>query len=140
MQRLDLLNLIEKAITPDPGTPFARVAALESSLYLRNQLLRDMDWASMAHSLEVRVPLVDAHLLRRLAPLIAGLRGRSKELLAQTPRPPLPEPVRKRRKTGFTLPIKEWLRQETGGRVELGKRSWARRVYEVLFASDRGHW
>jgi asparagine synthase (glutamine-hydrolysing) len=140
LQRLDLLNLIEKAITPDPGTPFARVAALESSLYLRNQLLRDMDWASMAHSLEVRVPLVDAHLLRKLAPLIARLRGRSKELLAQTARPPLPEPVRNRRKTGFTLPIKEWLRQETGGRVEFGKRSWARRVYDVIFASDRGYW
>src|SRR5438874_475810 len=128
LQRLDLLHLIEKSITPDPGTPFARVAALESSLYLRNQLLRDMDWASMAHSLEVRVPLVDAHLLRRLAPLIAGLRGRSKELLAQTARPPLPEPVRKRRKTGFTLPINEWLKEE--GRVEFGKRSWARKVYE----------
>jgi asparagine synthase (glutamine-hydrolysing) len=140
LERLDLLSLIEKAITPDPGTPFARVAALESSFYLRNQLLRDMDWASMAHSLEVRVPLVDAHLLRRLAPLIARLRGRSKGLLAQTPRPPLPEPVRKRRKTGFTLPINEWLRQEAGGRVEFGKRSWARRVYEVIFASDRGHW
>jgi asparagine synthase (glutamine-hydrolysing) len=135
LQRLDLLNLIEKTITPDPGTPFARVAALESSLYLRNQLLRDMDWASMAHSLEVRVPLVDAHLLRKLAPMIVRLRGRRKELLAQTARPPLPEPVRKRRKTGFTLPIKEWLRDG-----EFGKRSWARRVYDVIFAGDRGRW
>ena len=36
---------------------------LESSLYMRNQLLRDTDWASMAHSLEVRVPLVDVELL-----------------------------------------------------------------------------
>ena len=64
-ERLDLLALLERTVTPDPGTPYARVAALESSLYLRNQLLRDMDWASMAHSLEVRVPLVDAHLLRK---------------------------------------------------------------------------
>ena len=138
LQRLDLLNLIERTVTPDPGTPYARVAALESSLYLRNQLLRDMDWASMAHSLEVRVPLVDAHLLRRLAPLLAARKGRGKGILANAPRPPLPEEVRTRRKTGFTLPIKEWLRQE--GRVEFGKRSWARKVYEVMFASANGYW
>jgi asparagine synthase (glutamine-hydrolysing) len=138
LRRLDLLNLIERTVTPDPGTPYARVAALESSLYLRNQLLRDMDWASMAHSLEVRVPLVDAHLLRRLAPMLATRKGRGKGILANAPRPPLPEEVRTRRKTGFTLPIKEWLRQE--GRVEFGKRSWARKVYEVMFSSANGSW
>jgi len=138
LQRLDLLNLIERTVTPDPGTPYARVAALESSLYLRNQLLRDMDWASMAHSLEVRVPLVDAHLLRRLAPMLATRKGRGKGILANAPRPPLPEEVRTRRKTGFTLPIKEWLRQE--GRVEFGKRSWARKVYEVMFSGANGSW
>ena len=136
--RLDPLRLIERAVTPDPGNGFARVAALESSLYLRNQLLRDMDWASMAHSLEVRVPLVDAHLLRKLAPALVTRRERGKQLLAAAPRPPLPPEVRKRRKTGFTLPIKEWLRQE--GEVEVGKRSWAKRVYREIFSPRRGTW
>jgi asparagine synthase (glutamine-hydrolysing) len=140
LARLDLLHLIERAVTPDPGNPFARVAALESSLYLRNQLLRDMDWASMAHSLEVRVPLVDAHLLRNVAPALVTRRERGKQLLAAAPRPPLPAEVRERRKTGFTLPIKEWLTQEATGPVEFGKRSWARKVYEVMFSAERGHW
>jgi len=135
LQRLDLLHRIEQAITPDPGTPYARVVALESSFYLRNQLQRDMDWASMAHSLEVRVPLVDAHLLRKLAPLLVRRKGRGKQILAAAPRPPLPPEVRSRRKTGFTLPIQEWL-----GGAEHGKRSWARRVYAEIFASNRGHW
>jgi asparagine synthase (glutamine-hydrolysing) len=138
LHRLNLLPLIERAVTPDPGNAYARVAALESSLYLRNQLLRDMDWASMAHSLEVRVPLVDAHLLRKLAPVLVTRRERGKQLLANAPRPPLPPAVRQRRKTGFTLPINEWLKDE--GRVEHGKRSWARKVYEVMFADDRGYW
>jgi asparagine synthase (glutamine-hydrolysing) len=138
LERLDLLRLLERAVTPDPGTPFARVAALESSLYLRNQLLRDMDWASMAHSLEVRVPLVDAHLLRKVAPVLVTRKERGKQILANAPRQPLPAVVRNRRKTGFTLPIKEWLKQE--GRVEFGKRSWARRVYEVMFAPGKGYW
>ncbi|HEX8618908.1 MAG TPA: asparagine synthase (glutamine-hydrolyzing) [Thermoanaerobaculia bacterium] len=138
LQRLDLISILERAVTPDPGTPFARVAALESSLYLRNQLLRDMDWASMAHSLEVRVPLVDAHLLRKLAPVLVTRKERGKQLLANAPRPALPAAVRARRKTGFTLPIKEWLQQE--GRVEFGKRSWARKVYDVMFSPENGYW
>jgi len=140
LARLDLLHLIERVVTPDPGNAFARVAALESSLYLRNQLLRDMDWASMAHSLEVRVPLVDAHLLRKIAPVLVTRRERGKQLLAAAPRPALPAEVVQRRKTGFTLPIKEWLSQESDGRVEFGKRSWARKVYEVMFADGRGWW
>jgi len=49
-------------------------------------LLRDIDWASMAHSLEVRVPLVDAVLLRRTAPAIfAGSHRDGKDLLARSP-------------------------------------------------------
>ena len=136
LERLNVLQLIEQAVTPDPGNDYARVAALESSLYLRNQLLRDMDWASMAHSLEVRVPLVDAHLLSKLAPALVTRKERGKQLLACAPRPPLPEAVRNRRKTGFTLPINEWLKEE--GRVEFGKRSWARKVYERVFAESRG--
>lgn len=138
LERLDPLRIIECAVTPDPGSAFARVSALESSLYLRNQLLRDMDWASMAHSLEVRVPLVDAHLLQRIAPVLVTRRGRGKHLLADAPHPPLPVEVRNRRKTGFTVPIKEWLRQD--GAVEFGKRTWARKVYEVMFSEANGYW
>jgi len=138
LERLDLLSILEAAVTPDPGTPYTRVVALESSLYLRNQLLRDMDWASMAHSLEVRVPLVDAHLLRRLAPLLARRRGRGKQILADAPRPPLPAAVKQRRKTGFTLPIREWLKDE--GPTEHGKRGWARKVYTAMFSDENGYW
>jgi asparagine synthase (glutamine-hydrolysing) len=138
IERLDLLAILERTLTPDPGTPYARVAALESSLYLRNQLLRDMDWASMAHSLEVRVPLVDAHLLRKVAPVLVTRKDRGKQILANAPRQPLPAIVRARRKTGFTLPIREWLQQE--GRVEFGKRSWARKVYEEMFSPTNGYW
>ncbi|HET7711664.1 MAG TPA: asparagine synthase (glutamine-hydrolyzing), partial [Thermoanaerobaculia bacterium] len=46
LARLDMLGMLEGAVTPDPMTPYARVSTLESSFYLRNQLLRDVDWAS----------------------------------------------------------------------------------------------
>lgn len=110
LRRLDPLRLIGAAMTPDPGSSYARVASLEASLYMRNQLLRDTDWASMAHSIEVRVPLVDAFLLKALAPLlIAHPEINGKRLLAELPSKPLPQAVSRRVKTGFTVPLNHWL-------------------------------
>jgi asparagine synthase (glutamine-hydrolysing) len=92
-----------------PLTAHGRVSTLESALYLRNQLLRDTDWASMAHSLEVRTPLVDATMLRKLAgPLVRAGAGNHKHLLAGSPPRPLPDEIASRAKSGFTTPIAEW--------------------------------
>ena len=83
---------------------------LESTLYLRNQLLRDSDWASMAHSLELRTPLVDAQLLATLGSHGASFEdGMGKDMLAHAPERPLPEMVVNRRKTGFSVPMASWL-------------------------------
>ncbi len=110
LRRLAPLKMVKAILNPDPGTPYSRVATLEASLYMRNQLLRDADWASMAHSVEVRVPLVDAYLLKELAPVLyARPSVNSKQLLAQSPRVPLPVAVSRRAKTGFNVPIGHWL-------------------------------
>jgi asparagine synthase (glutamine-hydrolysing) len=111
LSHLGLDQLLTAALTPDPESAIGRIAALESSLYLRNQLLRDADWASMAHSLEVRSPLVDARLLPQLAPVLLGQGrpGDTKRRLASAPRPPLSAPVAARPKTGFSLPLGQWL-------------------------------
>src|SRR6516225_5366649 len=102
LTRLDPIKHIASTLIPDPLQPFVRVATLESSLYMRNQLLRDTDWASMAHSLEVRVPLVDAGLLEKLAGIGLGLGQRNiKSLLAEAPSRPAPHRTIQRRKTGF---------------------------------------
>ena len=99
LETLMPLGMIDAQLKPCPRTPLARVATLESSFYLRNQLLRDTDWASMAHSLEVRVPLVDSVLLDRLAPLTVAIgRGPGKSLLAHAPTQPLPAAVTNRAK------------------------------------------
>lgn len=110
LRGLDPIRHAEAALHPDPGSAFSRVATLEASLYMRNQLLRDSDWASMAHGLEVRVPLVDHVLLAKIAPYAASLRGRAgKRALARAPRRPLPSELFERKKTGFGLPLAEWL-------------------------------
>jgi len=129
LERLAMIDHIAATIDPDPGTPFGRVAALEASLYMRNQLLRDTDWASMAHSLEVRTPLVDATLLRQIAPLLMVEKQRCKRHFAESPRTPLPAWLAGRKKTGFSVPLKEWMQLRPDG-TSTRMRSWARIVME----------
>ena len=126
-----------------PATAWGKVATLESCLYMRNQLLRDTDWAGMAHSIEVRVPLVDARLLRDVAQGVASLgAGAGKRLLASAPSTPLPAEVVERAKTGFETPIKDWLQRDD--RLQRWRRMpnlnepqcpWARRwAYQLAAA------
>jgi asparagine synthase (glutamine-hydrolysing) len=105
-----------------------KVSALESAFYMRNQLLRDSDWAGMAHSLEIRVPLVDVELLRAVLPLAAGAQPPTKLDMAAAARPPLPDEILARRKTGFFVPVAEWL-----GQPHL--RGWAQTVHRSFAAS-----
>jgi asparagine synthase (glutamine-hydrolysing) len=124
LERLIAARPVRRSLTPDPGNAHARVTALESQLYMRNQLLRDADWAAMAHSVEVRTPLVDYHLLRRLAPLIRSGALHGKAVLAGVARPVLPNAVVARPKTGFTTPVDRWLQRAL--RREATAAPWAR--------------
>jgi asparagine synthase (glutamine-hydrolysing) len=92
---------------------FNLVSALEIHGYLRNMLLRDADVFSMAHGLEVRVPLLDHKLVEMVAALPGAAKaanGRVKPLLADAAGPRLPEVVRNLPKRGFTFPWDAWLR------------------------------
>ena len=102
-------------LSPDPGSDIGRVCVLESAHYMRNQLLRDADWAGMAHGVEIRVPLVDVTLLERLAPAIPSLAPQTgKEALAKAPTIPLPAEIVARAKTGFAVPTGAWMNAATG--------------------------
>ena len=101
--------------------PFARVATLEASLYMRNQLLRDTDWSSMAHSLEVRVPLLDTQVVEFLGSLPDAVRhrpGAQKALLVEALGDLMPPEILAQRKRTFTLPWEEWLRGPLRSRME----------------------
>ena len=103
-----------------------RVAALEMTWYMRNQLLRDSDWAGMAHSIEIRVPLVDLTLLRAVIPVL--LKSCGKTHMAQTPRIALPHEVLHRRKTGFSVPVQDWFNPGSAKSEGRGLRGWAMRL------------
>jgi asparagine synthase (glutamine-hydrolysing) len=126
LEKLRLVERLEEAAGGLDSTR-ARIAALELGFYLRNQLLRDADWAGMAHSLEVRVPLVDVDFFRAVAPLMVSPHCPGKEALARTVPSPHVERRLLRSKTGFTTPVRQWTAAGSG-RGERGLRAWARRV------------
>ena len=125
LERLGIVERLSRAAEPDPETEFGRIATLEASLYMRNQLLRDADWASMAHSVEVRTPLVDIAFLRQTAPLLLESGNAGKQVLASV----LPAWLRDRPKTGFFVPMTEWAGLPPDG-TTTRMRSWARMVFE----------
>lgn len=130
-QELQPLVRLEETI-PCPSEDFLTVSALEMVWYMRNQLLRVADWAGMAHSLEIRVPLVDIALLRRVAPLLATRHRPTKLDMAGTLNPPLPAEVLNRPKSGFLVPVQRWLAAASGlggGRGDHDWRVWAKAVY-----------
>jgi asparagine synthase (glutamine-hydrolysing) len=96
-----------------PLSTLRGVTALESELFLGDRLLRDMDAVSMAHSIEVRVPLVDTFLSDALAGLTDKDRylpiGR-KSLLRRQSRRVLPNSFFSRPKRGFEFPMDSWMR------------------------------
>jgi asparagine synthase (glutamine-hydrolysing) len=98
-----------RLFTPDPPPttdPGDAVALLEIDRYLRNQLLRDTDVMSMAHSLEVRVPLLDDRVVAAALATPSSIRNRPGKALLQ-------EAVGLRQvgpKRGFTLPFDQWMR------------------------------
>lgn len=123
-----LPQILEDLYAHEPNSQLStkgRVSVLESTLYMRNQLLRDADWASMAHGIELRVPLVD------LAVLSATSRAH-KQSLSHVPTKALPPAIANRPKTGFSTPVRDWSSQSQGIGLERGLRSWARYIYTHL--------
>ncbi len=96
-----------------------QASVLDLATYLSNTLLRDTDVMSMAHSLEVRVPLLD----HRLVEYLLSLRGNVK-IDEKTPKwllvkgaGDLPNEIVYRRKQGFEFPFATWLRNDLASQI-----------------------
>lgn len=112
------------------------LAQIESMTYLRNQLLRDSDWASMDHSVELRTPLVDAWLLQQVQPYLRRFCAfPGKRLLAMAPEKPLPHEITHRRKTGFAIPVERWLDSEESLATGGAPINWALHVAHAYSSS-----
>jgi asparagine synthase (glutamine-hydrolysing) len=119
----------DPALAPDaPDSWLHELLLRESGTYLANTLLRDNDATSMAHSLELRVPLVDTEIFRIAGtiPPDAKLTARGgKRILREAFRDLLPPWIYEdRRKMTFTLPLMKWMRQP----------AWQARIRDSLSA------
>ena len=93
--------------------PLALVQYLDMKTYLVGDINTKVDRASMAHSLEVREPMMDHPLLEWLATLPSSLKikgNEGKHLLKKAMEPHLPHDVLYRPKMGFAVPLARWFR------------------------------
>ena len=134
--------------------PVNRVACLELLVYLRNTLLRDTDAMSMAHSLEVRVPLLDHRVTERVLQLPGRWKvggGQRKPLLVQALGRELPAKILGQPKRGFEFPWDQWLRGRLRPAVEVALAEPGRVLESVIqwqdvrrmwndFQAGRCHW
>jgi len=115
--RASQCQLVQRSRRLDPVN---RVSYLESRCYMLNTLLRDSDFMSMSQGLELRVPLIDHELAKKVLALPGAwkLNGTPKKLLVDTLADSLPNEIVYRRKRGFTLPFEHWMRQELRPEME----------------------
>ena len=108
----------------------AQIQYLDLKTYLVGDINTKVDRASMAHSLEVREPLMDHPLVEWLATLPPSLKIRGQEgkyLLKKAMEPHLPSEILYRPKMGFAVPLARWFRGPLRQRVRDAARRTARR-------------
>ncbi len=111
----------------------ARFSQIDFSWYLPEDVLFKVDRMSMAHGLEVRVPLLDHGLLEWEMSLPIGIRfrhGWGKYLLKKVAARYLPPVILEPRKQGFTIPVGQWLRGDLG--------RWAEALFTSAAFTQRG--
>ncbi|MQM29094.1 MAG: asparagine synthetase B [Candidatus Accumulibacter phosphatis] len=112
----------------DTDDPLALIQYLDLKTYLVGDINTKVDRASMAHSLEVREPLMDHELVEWMATLSSSLKVRGQEgkfLLKKALEPSLPKDILYRPKMGFAVPLARWFRGPLRERVReavLGSR------------------
>jgi len=113
--------------------------AMELTLYMKNQLLKDSDYMGMWHGLEIRVPFLDNELVQAINSIAPDVKFRSaipKSLLIEAFSNLLPAEIWQRKKQGFTFPFANWLKTSTQlvpqGKIE-------HRVFDQ-FNSEKVHW
>jgi asparagine synthase (glutamine-hydrolysing) len=117
----DARHVFERhAANANTEDPLALIQYLDTKTYLVGDINTKVDRASMAHSLEVREPLMDHKLVEWLATLPSSLKLRGSEgkwLLKKAMEPNLPDDVLYRPKMGFSVPLAQWFRGPLRTRV-----------------------
>lgn len=110
----------DHAARANTDDPLALIQYIDTHTYLVGDINTKVDRASMAHSLEVREPLMDHPLVEWLATLPSSMKMRGQEskfLLKKAMEPHLPPDIMYRPKMGFAVPLDRWFRGPLRQRV-----------------------
>ncbi len=114
LQGYSAVEVLRRHDAHNPGQDaVSRVQYLDMKTYLPGDILTKVDRASMAHALEVRVPLLDHQLVEWVSglPVALKLKGsEGKNILKTALQPYLPDDILYRKKMGFSIPLSEWFR------------------------------
>ena len=114
LQGYSAVEVLRRHDANNPGRDaVSRVQYLDMKTYLPGDILTKVDRASMAHALEVRVPLLDHQLVEWVSglPVDMKLKGsEGKHILKTALQPYLPHDILYRKKMGFSIPLSEWFR------------------------------
>jgi len=94
-------------------TPLQRALYIDSNVWLANNLMTKLDRATMAHSLEARVPMLDHRVIEFAFTLPDKFKfqgGTGKRVLREAVRSIVPSEILNRRKQGFGVPLDDWFR------------------------------
>ena len=115
------VDVLRRYASEAPAHPLSCIQYLDIKTYLVGDILTKVDRASMANSLEVRVPLLDHKLVEWAATMPPELKlrnGEGKYIFKKAMEPYLPNGVLYRNKMGFAVPLARWFRGPLRERIE----------------------
>ncbi|WP_446810201.1 XrtA/PEP-CTERM system amidotransferase [Methylomonas sp. 2BW1-5-20] len=121
LQGYQAIEVFRRYSEQAPDHPLSMVQYLDLKTYLAGDILTKVDRASMAHALEVRVPLLDHKLVEWMATLPPDLKLHGREgkyLFKKALESYLPNDILYRPKMGFAVPLSSWFRGPLKQRVK----------------------
>ena len=120
LQGYQAVEVLRRHARKAPQHPLSLIQYLDMKTYLPGDILTKVDRASMAHALEVRVPILDHKLVEWISGLPPELKLQGKQgkyLFKKALEPHLPDAILYRPKKGFAVPLASWFRGPLRQRV-----------------------
>ncbi len=141
LQGYQAIDVLRRHASRAPEHPLSCVQYLDFKTYLPGDILTKVDRASMAHALEVRVPILDHQFVEWVAGLPPRLKlngGEGKYLFKQALQPYLPREILDRPKMGFAVPLASWFRRPLRQRARetiLGETMHRCGIFDMAFVT-----
>lgn len=147
VDRTDIERALEKVYLNDKSAMGSKnfVSYLETDLYMKNQLLKDTDFFSMWHSLEIRVPFLDKELMNTVFSISEAIKfhtGQAKYLITKAFEDILPKEIIFREKAGFSFPFQIWMKNNLHNLSDFIPNQNKKITKKVLdkFGNGKLHW